>query len=145
MADDPMRQGAWHHHYYYGPGPYGQGPYGQNPYVQGAAEARGGRAGAGPAWPGFANTHRHPNADSLVKGLVVGAAAAYLLTNEKAQRAIMRAGVTVWTTVMGGVEELKERLHDAEAEVAAAAPPQEPAPPAPQAPAAPLKPTIVES
>ncbi|WP_238120864.1 MULTISPECIES: hypothetical protein [unclassified Xanthobacter] len=95
---------------------------GQNPGQAGGANA--GQAGAQAS--GF-NWHQHPNADSLIKGLAVGAAAAYLLTNETAQRTIMRTAVQVWSFLQGGVEELKERLHDAEAEVAAATQPPAPA------------------
>lgn len=129
------------------PPPFGAGfpppPPGFPPY---AAAAPQGAAQANP------NAHRHPNADSLVKGLVVGAAAAYLLTNETAQRTILRTAVQVWTKLQGGFEEIKERLHDAEAEVAAASEPPAPAPaapssvveaPAPVAPPAPATPFIV--
>lgn len=110
----------------YGPAGYGQASYGTAAYGSAAPDGSamaGGPAGggwAGAAASGFdgANAHRHPGADSLVKGLIVGAGAAYLLTNEKAQRTIMRTAVQVWALLQGGIEELKERLHDAEAEVA---------------------------
>ncbi len=75
------------------------------------------------AAPGGLNWHQHPTADSLVKGLAIGAGAAYLLTNETAQRTILRSAVQVWALLQNGIEELKERLQDAEAEVAAAAEP----------------------
>ncbi|MCJ1900577.1 MULTISPECIES: hypothetical protein [Paracoccus] len=91
--------------------------------------------------PGMANPHPHPQADSLVKGLAVGAGAAWLLTSEPAQRVIMRTAVQLWATLQGGIEELKERYHDAEAEAAAeaAATPEAPAeaPAEPQAAADP--------
>ncbi|WP_454915873.1 hypothetical protein [Xanthobacter sediminis] len=94
--------------------PFAPGTGGQG----GQTAAQGSQAQPG---TGF-NWHQHPAADSLIKGLVVGAGAAYLLTNETAQRTILRTAVQVWSFLQGGVEELKERLHDAEAEVAAAAP-----------------------
>jgi hypothetical protein len=110
---DEEKNISTHYHYYVGPGasPPGQAPQGR-------------RQGRPPAFgPGSApiNPHPHPGADSLVKGLVVGASAAYLLTNETAQRVILRAAVQAWSFVRGGVEELKERFHDTEAEVAAEA------------------------
>lgn len=89
-------------------GPFAGGPFAGGPFPGGPF------AGA----PGAANPHQHPTADSFVKGLLVGAGAAYLLTNETAQRTILRTAVQLWTVVQGGLEELKERLHDAEAEVA---------------------------
>jgi hypothetical protein len=63
---------------------------------------------------GFAN-------DRFLKGLVIGAAAAYLLTNESVQRTAIKGAVKVWSLLQGGVEELKERFHDAEAEIRAEA------------------------
>lgn len=93
----------------------------------GAGQAGAGQAGAGQAGaaPGGFNWHQHPSADSLIKGLAIGAGAAYLLTNETAQRTILRSAVQVWSLLQNGIEELKERIQDAEAEVAAAAEPAE--------------------
>lgn len=101
------------------------------PFGPGAAPGANAAQGAQPGQqaPGAGlNWHQHPAADSLIKGLVVGAGAAYLLTNETAQRTILRTAVQVWSFLQGSVEELKERLHDAEAEVAAAATPEPAAP-----------------
>lgn len=58
--------------------------------------------------------------DRFIKGLVIGAAATYLLTNESVQRATIRGAVKAWTLLQGSVEELKERFQDAEAELRAA-------------------------
>lgn len=63
---------------------------------------------------GFAN-------DRFLKGLLIGAAAAYLLTNENVQRTAIKGAVKAWSLLQGGVEELKERFHDAEAEIRAEA------------------------
>jgi hypothetical protein len=57
--------------------------------------------------------------DRFLKGLLIGAAAAYLLTNENVQRTAIKGAVKAWGLLQGGVEELKERFHDAEAEVRA--------------------------
>lgn len=59
--------------------------------------------------------------DRFLKGLLIGAAAAYLLTNETVQRTAIKGAVKAWSLLQGGVEELKERFHDAEAEVRAEA------------------------
>ncbi len=58
-------------------------------------------------------------------GVVAGAAAAYLLGNESMQRTAIRSLVSLWSTVQGTVEEVKERFRDAEAELhhTATAPP----------------------
>lgn len=107
---DGEKNATSHYHYYVAPDApppgYGRAAPGSAPYWRG---------------PIPANPHPHPRADSLVKGLAVGAGVAYLLTNETAQRTVLRAVVQAWTAVRGGVEELKERFHDTEAEVAAEA------------------------
>lgn len=63
---------------------------------------------------GFAN-------ERFFKGLLIGAAAAYLLTNENVQRTAIKGAVKAWSLMQGGVEELKERFHDADAEIRAEA------------------------
>ena len=57
---------------------------------------------------------------NFVKGALVGAVAAYLLTNENVQQAVIKTAVKSWAMVQGGVEEMKERFRDAEAELHAA-------------------------
>ena len=57
--------------------------------------------------------------DRFLKGLLIGAAAAYLLTNESVQRTAIKGAVKLWGGLQGGVEEIKERFHDAEAELQA--------------------------
>jgi hypothetical protein len=57
--------------------------------------------------------------DRFLKGLLIGAAAAYLLTNESVQRTAIKGVVKLWGGIQGGVEEIKERFHDAEAELQA--------------------------
>lgn len=57
--------------------------------------------------------------DRFLKGLLIGAAAAYLLTNENVQRTAIKGVVKLWGSLQGGVEEIKERFADAEAEIQA--------------------------
>lgn len=57
------------------------------------------------------------NNDRFMKGLMIGAAAAYLLHNESVQRSAIKGAVNLWGSVQGSVEELKERFRDAEAEL----------------------------
>lgn len=56
-----------------------------------------------------------PN-ERFFRGLIIGAAATYLLTNESAQKAIIKTGMKLYETVVGGVEEMKEKIMDAQAE-----------------------------
>jgi hypothetical protein len=53
----------------------------------------------------------------FIKGAIVGAVAAYLLTNESVQQGAIKVAVKAWSLVQGGVEEMKERFRDAEAEL----------------------------
>lgn len=55
--------------------------------------------------------------DALVKGVVIGAGLTYLLTNETVQKNLIGAAVRLWSTLQGGVEEVKERFRDAEADL----------------------------
>ncbi|KAA5602862.1 hypothetical protein [Blastochloris sulfoviridis] len=57
--------------------------------------------------------------DALIKGLLIGAGLTFLLTNDSVQKNLIGAAVKVWSTLQGGVEEMKERFRDAEAELAA--------------------------
>lgn len=65
------------------------------------------------SWFNFSN-------DRFLKGLLIGAAATYLLTNESVQHTAIKGVVKTWSLVQGAVEEIKERFHDAEAEIHAA-------------------------
>jgi translation initiation factor 2 alpha subunit (eIF-2alpha) len=53
----------------------------------------------------------------FIKGALIGALATYILTNEKVQQGAIRGAVKAWSLVQGGVEEMKERFRDAEAEL----------------------------
>lgn len=57
--------------------------------------------------------------DKFLRGLLIGGAAAYILTNENAQKAIIKTGVKLFGTLAGGVEEFKEKIMDAKAELEA--------------------------
>lgn len=59
------------------------------------------------------------NTAGFLKGVVLGALGAYLLTNEKAQQTLFRAIIKGGTLLSAGFEELKERFEDVKAEVAA--------------------------
>ena len=76
------------------------------------------------AYPGAQSQAQTPffnfGSDRFVKGVLIGAAAAYLLTNESVQRSAIKGVVKAWSMLQGGVAEIKERFHDAEAEIRAA-------------------------
>lgn len=92
----------------------GSGPMHAQGYL-----AHGGYVG----YPMYAAPNPQHNAGLLnerfLKGLLIGAAAAYILTNENVQRTAIKGAVKAWSLLQGGVEELKERFRDAEAEIRA--------------------------
>ena len=51
-----------------------------------------------------------------LKGLLIGAGAAVVLGHPKIRKAIISGAVNTWDSVTGGVEELKEQIHDVRAE-----------------------------
>lgn len=54
---------------------------------------------------------------TYLKGLLIGAAAAFVLTNPTVQRTLIRGAVTAWSGLRGGMEEFKEHVQDVKAEM----------------------------
>ena len=99
---------AYNHAHAHGQGPAEHhGGMGTHPQPYQGAMGRG-----GPSWLDLGN-------ESFVKGLLVGAAATFVLTNETVQKNAIRSLVQVWGMLQGVVEEAKERFRDAEAEIQA--------------------------
>ena len=105
---DPYRFGHTPHG---GPSAY---PSGYSPWPPGYAP--GFHASAAPRPPVAAPTGHLTN-PRFLKGALFGALAAYLLSNEAVQQNAIKAAVRTWSVVQGGVEEMKERFRDAEAEL----------------------------
>ncbi|MEZ4528776.1 MAG: hypothetical protein R2941_22925 [Desulfobacterales bacterium] len=51
------------------------------------------------------------------KGMAIGAIAAVFVTNEGVQKAVMKGAIKLYDMVQGGVNELKEKFEDVQAEV----------------------------
>ena len=109
----------------YGPGGYWAGGHGPGPHPQGGYSG-----GYGPHGSAHGHSHGYPHPEGaaawlnfrderFVKGLLVGAAATFLLTNENVQKGAIKSLVRVWNLIQGSVEEAKERFRDAEAELQA--------------------------
>jgi hypothetical protein len=126
-------QGYWPQGYA-PPPPGGQGPAGPPPGGHGAGHGaghgggEGGHGASGPAagpgaFPGLGNIPGLPPhlggllRDDFTRGLLIGAAATFLLTNPKIQKGAISSIVQLWDSVQGGFAEMKERFHDAEAEI----------------------------
>jgi len=113
-----------------GPGGYGAGNpgmgcgwYGQNtglPPMAGGIPPVAPAPAASPE-PQESTGFLEPTNPAFIKGALVGAALAYLLTNEKVQQAGIKGAARAWQFMQGGIEEMKERFRDAEAELNAEA------------------------
>ena len=53
---------------------------------------------------------------SYLKGLLLGAGVTLLVTSPTVQNAVIKGSVAAWSAVVGGIEEVKERVRDARAE-----------------------------
>ncbi len=75
-------------------------------------------AGNPPAQPGsWSNGWFAFQDPGYLKGLALGAGIAYVLTNPKVQRALVKGAVTLWSAVQGGFEEVKEQVQDIKSEM----------------------------
>lgn len=54
---------------------------------------------------------------AYLKGLLLGAGVALVVTNPTVQKALIGGAVRVWAAVQGGVEEIKEQIEDVKAEL----------------------------
>lgn len=104
MAPPPWHPAAQQGHYPVYPNSH---PYGTPPYAPSMPAA-----GAAPVTPASSMM-----GSSFVKGALIGAAAAYLLSNEQVQQSAIKTAVKSWAMLQGGIEEMKERFLDAEAEL----------------------------
>lgn len=116
MSQYDYQQGPWAGQARRGPAPAGYLGQGQAP-------------GMGPAQPSMPHHAAYPSYqppsrsllsmpnDRFLKGMLIGAAATYLLTNEQVQRTAIKGVVKVWSLFQGGIEEVKEKFGDAAAEL----------------------------
>lgn len=65
------------------------------------------------------NTTSSFDTGNFLKGALIGAVGAYLLTNENAQKSIFKTFAKGNDMLGAGIEELKERMEDAKAELQA--------------------------
>ena len=98
------------------------GPYyqtvtnGQSPYVRSPDAVIQERSQVSAAPPSALGSWFDYSNSSYIKGLVVGTSVTLLVTNPTVQTAVAKSAVAAWTAVVGGVEEIKERIRDAKAE-----------------------------
>jgi len=98
----------------------------KNPYINNQnANAPQGQNGANLNQNPYINNQPSPKANNsfdtgnFLKGALIGAVGAYLLTNEDAQKKIFKTFAKGADMLGAGIEEMKERLEDAKAELEA--------------------------
>jgi hypothetical protein len=122
----------------YGAAPhYGPGPHAGYDHEYGMHDT--GYPGMGPGYgaPGYGNPGYGPagvnhdflkamsgylpsqHTDQFLMGLMLGAGAAWILSDEELRGKLIKAAMKVYTGVAGGFEELKEQMADIRADVAA--------------------------
>lgn len=57
--------------------------------------------------------------EQFLLGAAVGAAAAYVLSDDELRAKLIKSGLQLYTGLMGGLEEVKEQVADIQAEMAA--------------------------
>ena len=126
-AHQDRHQGG--HPAYYGPPSQAQQlphpGYGPHPGAHGYQAAAYGPHPGYYAQPAYA-PHRHDSGlasffnfrdERFVKGAITGAALTFLLTNDSVQKNGIKSLVKLWSLFQSGMEEIKERFKDAEAEI----------------------------
>ncbi|MDR1529547.1 MAG: hypothetical protein LBS40_03985 [Burkholderiales bacterium] len=57
--------------------------------------------------------------DQFLAGLLLGAAAAYILSDEEIRARLIKGGIKLYSGIAGGIEEIKEQFADIRAELEA--------------------------
>ena len=87
---------------------------GQYPYYQASAYAQQQQAANQSSWSQGWFAVKDPG---YLKGALVGAAVALVVTNPTVQRAVVRGAVGLWSSIQGGFEEMKEQIQDMKSEM----------------------------
>lgn len=82
------------------------------------AQGNGAQAGLGQA-QGWLGKLQGNSTQQLLLGAAIGAAAAYVLSNDEMREKIVRSAVRLYSDINGGMAELKEQMADMQAELQA--------------------------
>lgn len=78
-----------------------------------------GNGGAGANGGGLSSLLPSRRSNQFLVGLLLGAAATYVLSDEQMRGRLMQSGIKLYTSLTGGLEEMKEQMADIQAELAA--------------------------
>jgi len=79
---------------------------------------QGAAAGTG-LFAGLARLLPSGRTEQFLVGAAIGAAAAYVLSDEELRGKLLKSGVTLYNGLLGGIEEMKEQIADIQAEMQA--------------------------
>ncbi|NYZ13659.1 YtxH domain-containing protein [Azospirillum sp. RWY-5-1] len=94
----------------------------QQRMLQAAMAANGGGMGMGQAQGllgGLAGLLPARGSERFLVGVLVGGAAAYLLSDEEMRGRVMKSGLKLYASLLGGLAEMKEQAADLQAELEA--------------------------
>lgn len=91
--------------------------FSNNPYINQPFSGFGANAQNNSMLGSFTNLFSNMNTSDLIKGAAIGAGLAYVLSNEQTQKSIFKAIAQISQFAVGGVQELKERFEDVQAEL----------------------------
>jgi hypothetical protein len=85
--------------------------------VQAPAQALANVPASAPSAPSALGSWFNVTSPDYLKGFLLGAGVTLVATNPKVRKTIVSGAVKLWAAVQGGVEELKEQVLDAKAEL----------------------------
>ncbi|WP_040566740.1 hypothetical protein [Magnetospirillum molischianum] len=77
------------------------------------------QAGTGGLFAGLGRMLPAGRTEQFLLGAAIGAAAAYVLSDEELRGKLIRSGVKLYSGLVGGLEEVKEQVADIQAELQA--------------------------
>lgn len=78
-----------------------------------------GRATGGGLFDGLARLLPAGRTEQFLLGAAIGAAAAYVLSDDELRGKLIKSGLSLYTGIVGGLEEMKEQVADIQAEMGA--------------------------
>lgn len=93
--------------------------YGEDGRVRPRGGSRRGGYGAERLLEDFPRLMKSRQSEQFLLGALVGAAAAYVLSDEELRGKLVKSGIRLYSNVVGSFEEMKEQVADLKAEVEA--------------------------
>lgn len=112
-----MNEHENHHANHGGHGQHGGPGSHHNPYIHQSGGSGHGHSSSGHHHTSGLGSWFNFKDSEYMKGFVMGAAGTYFLTNDQVQKSVAKYLVGLWMNVQESVEEFKEKIEDAKAEI----------------------------